>query len=31
MCKEQHIHNEEVWNIKNGLVHHYFAAGLAAK
>jgi len=28
MCEEQHMHNERVWNIKYGLVHHSFAAGL---
>ena len=31
MCKEQHMHNERVWNIKHGLVHHSFAAGPAAR
>jgi hypothetical protein len=31
MCEEQHMHNERVWNIKLGLVHHSFAAGPAAK
>ena len=31
MCEEQHMHNERVWNIKHGLVNHYFAAGLAAR
>ena len=29
MCEEQHMHNERVWNIKHGLVHHSFTAGLA--
>jgi len=24
MCKEQHVHNERVWNIKFGLVHYSF-------
>jgi len=24
MCEEQHMHNERVWNIKYGLVHHSF-------
>jgi len=30
MCEEQHMHNERVWNIKHGLVHHSFTAGPAA-
>jgi len=30
MCEEEHMHNERVWNIKHGLVHHFFAAGPAA-
>ena len=28
MCEEQHMHNERVWNIKHGLVHHSFAWAL---
>ena len=31
MCEEQHMHNERVWNIKHGLVHHSLAAGPAAR
>ena len=31
MCEEQHMHIERVWDIKHGLVHHSFAAGLAAR
>jgi hypothetical protein len=31
MCEEQHMHNERVWNIKHGLVHHSFAVGPAAR
>ena len=30
MCEEQHMHNERVWNIRHGLVHHSFAAIPAA-
>jgi len=30
-CEEQHMHNERVWNIKHGLVHHSFTAGPAAR
>jgi hypothetical protein len=26
MCEEQRMHDEMVWNIKHGLVHHSFAA-----
>ena len=31
MCEEQHMHNERVWNINHGLVHHSLAAGPAAR
>jgi len=31
MSEEQHMHDERVWNIKHGLVHHSFAAGPAAR
>ena len=31
MYEKQHMHNERVWNIKHGPVHHSFAAGPAAR
>ena len=31
MCEEQHAHNKSGTSNMHGLVHHYFAAGPAAK